>query len=303
MLLKKAYSLLSGLILLSVLGGCVKEVDMNAQKQQENDARIRKYITDNNLGTPAKDTLGLYVFIKEANAGGIQPKAGDSVVVHQVTYTLDGKVIDSTSVQNNQPFKYWYNVSLDNRVLAGFGLGVRYMREGEKATVLVPSSLTFGSLGDATYFDPYSPLRFDLHLVDVITEEERIEKYLTDNDLSGFETTSTGLRFRLNSFVPDSARADSGKTAYVKFTGRFLDGQQFDSNVNTDGTLSVLVKTNKVVAGFDEGLTKMRKGERATLIFPSNLGYGVNGRRNSNGQYTILPYQPLVFDIEVVDVK
>ena len=128
MLRIKVRALLVGLIGFSGLVSCVKEVDLAAQKQQENEAEIRKYIADNNLGTPFKDTLGLYVFVTRANAGGLSPKAGDSLVVHHVTSTLEGKKIDSTSVLNNQPFKYWYNVSLDNRVLAGFALGWKFVR-------------------------------------------------------------------------------------------------------------------------------------------------------------------------------
>ena len=169
--------------------------------------------------------------------------------------------------------------------------------------MLVPSNLAFGSLGDDNYFRAYSPLRFDLDLINVITEEERINQYLVANKLTGFETKPSGLRFKLNAPVPDSIRADSGKTAYIKYTGKLLNGQQFDSNVSSSGTLNVVVKTGRVVPGFDEALSLMRKGEKATVIFPSRLGYGPNGRRAQNGQYTILPYQPLIFDIEITDVK
>ena len=303
MLRTKARALLVGLMATLGLVSCVKEVDLAAKRQQENEAEIRKYIADNNLGTPVKDTLGLYVFITRANPGGQLPQAGDSIVVHHITSTLDGRKIDSTSVLNNKPFKYWYKVSLDNRALAGFALGLRYIREGEKAIVLVPSSQAFGSLGDESYFKPYSPLRFDLNVLNIITEEERIDQYLSANDLTGFSTTPSGLRIKVTTPAPDGIRAESGKTAFVKYTGRFLNGQQFDSNVNSSSTLNVVVKAGRVVPGFDEALSLMKKGEKATVVFPSRLGYGANGSRAQTGQYTILPYQPLVFDLEVTDVQ
>jgi FKBP-type peptidyl-prolyl cis-trans isomerase len=188
-------------------------------------------------------------------------------------------------------------------VLTGFALGLRYMREGEKAIVLVPSNLAFGSLGDERYIKPYSPLRFDLNLVNIITEEERINHYLTANQLTGFSPTPSGLRIKVTTSAPDGTRAESGKTAFVKYTGKFLNGQQFDSNVNSSSTLNVVVKSGRVVPGFDEAISLMRKGEKATVIFPSRLGYGANGSRAQNGQYAILPYQPLIFDIEVTDVQ
>jgi len=309
MLRTKACPLLVGLMAALGLVSCVKEVELAAKKQQENEAEIRKYIANNNLGTPIKDTLGLYVFITRANPSGQLPQAGDSIVVHQITSTLDGRKIDSTSVLNNKPFKYWYNVRgldnrlLDNRALAGFAFGLRYIREGEKAIVLVPSNLAFGSLGDESYFKPYSPLRFDLNLVNIITEEERIAQYLTANQLTGFSSTPSGLRIKVTTAVPNSIKAESGKRAFVKYTGKFLNGQQFDSNANSSITFNVVVKSGQVVPGFDEALTLIGKGEKATIIFPSRLGYGANGSRAQNGQYTILPYQPLVFDIEVTDVQ
>lgn len=303
MLRIKTFALWVGLMATLGLVSCVKEVDLAAKKQQENEAEIRQYIADHNLGTLVKDTLGLYVFITRANPGGLLPKAGDSVVVHQITSTLDGRKIDSTSVLDNKPFKYWYNVSLDNRVLTGFSLGLSYLREGEKAIVLVPANLAFGSLGDERYLKPYSPLRFDLDLVNIITEEKRIVQYLNANNLTGFTTTASGLRIKINPSLPNVARAESGKTAFVKYTGKFLNGQQFDSNVSSSNTLNVVVKSGRVVPGFDEALTLMGKGEKATVVFPSGLGYGAAGSRAQNGQYTILPYQPLIFDIEVIDVQ
>ena len=49
-----------------------------------------------------------------------------------------------------------------------------------------------------------------------------------------------------------------------------------------------------VIAGFDEGIMKMRVGEKAALIIPSKIGYG------TNGSGTIPPNSPLYFEVEVV---
>ena len=51
-----------------------------------------------------------------------------------------------------------------------------------------------------------------------------------------------------------------------------------------------------LIAGFEEGVLKMRVGEKAALILPSKIAYGVNG--NS----TIPPYSPLYFEVEIVGV-
>ena len=53
-----------------------------------------------------------------------------------------------------------------------------------------------------------------------------------------------------------------------------------------------------LIYGFDEGITFMKAGGKATLLVPSNLAYGASG----NG-YGIPGYTPLLFDVELVRVK
>lgn len=49
-------------------------------------------------------------------------------------------------------------------------------------------------------------------------------------------------------------------------------------------------------AGWDQGILKMRKGGKALLLIPSDIGYG-------EGRGQIPPYTPLVFEVELIDVK
>ncbi|MBC7922065.1 MAG: FKBP-type peptidyl-prolyl cis-trans isomerase [Ferruginibacter sp.] len=279
------------------LAGCVAEEDLTVQKKAENIVQIQEYLAAN--GLTAKDTLGLSFALTKPNPGGLPVKADDSVTVHHVTYTLDGRKIDSTSTLNNRPFVFWLN-GREARVLPGFFAAVSLMREGEKATVLVPSDLAFKSYSDPRYFPAYAPLRFDLELIKIENEDRKIDRYLAASGLTGFETTASGLRFKRTQARPDSALAEVGKTASVRYTGRLLNGTQFDSNLT--GTLfEVTIGSNSAqrpVRGFEEGLALMRKGEKATLVFSSSLGYGTQGRSP-----TILPYSPLVFDVEITDVK
>jgi hypothetical protein len=51
-----------------------------------------------------------------------------------------------------------------------------------------------------------------------------------------------------------------------------------------------------MIPGWDEALQLMNKGTKATLIIPSKLAYGEQG-------YSVVPpFNPLVFDMELVDV-
>ena len=76
----------------------------------------------------------------------------------------------------------------------------------------------------------------------------------------------------------------------VRYTGKLLSDKQFDT-----GDIQVRVGSGSVIKGFDEGVSKMKIGEKATLIFPSSLGYGTQGSGT-----TIRPYAPLLFEVEIV---
>ena len=120
-------------------------------------------------------------------------------------------------------------------------------------------------------------------------EDSQIDQYLEANNLTATEKTASGLVYILTSPNPSGAALSAGQTVNVNYSGTLLSGKKFDS-----GNFSFALLTGRVVRGFDEGISKMRVGEKATIIFPSSLGYG------SQGSGSIPKNSPLVFDIEVV---
>ncbi len=52
-------------------------------------------------------------------------------------------------------------------LIAGFDEGISYMKEGGKATFLLPSSLAYGSAGLLYQLPGYTPLLYDVELVKV----------------------------------------------------------------------------------------------------------------------------------------
>jgi FKBP-type peptidyl-prolyl cis-trans isomerase len=125
------------------------------------------------------------------------------------------------------------------------------------------------------------------------TEEEQIESYIKRKSLTVTEKTASGLRYILTKPNAAGAALKVGQIITVKYAGRLLSDKSFDS-----GTFNFNLGLGQVVAGFDQGIAKMKVGESATLIFPSSLGYGSRGAGSD-----IPGYSPLVFDIEVVSAK
>ncbi|TAL75033.1 MAG: FKBP-type peptidyl-prolyl cis-trans isomerase [Bacteroidetes bacterium] len=125
-------------------------------------------------------------------------------------------------------------------------------------------------------------------------EQNKIQDYLAKNSSLNFELKPSGLYY-LEVVKGTGVSPVTGDSAFVRYTGMFLNGTIFNSNVTMGPLYGFVVGDN--IAGFDEGILLMAAGGKATLLIPSKLGYGTTGR------YPIDGYTPLLFDIELVRVK
>jgi peptidylprolyl isomerase len=125
-------------------------------------------------------------------------------------------------------------------------------------------------------------------------EKESISNYLAANSADTFNLETSGLYYH-DVLVGTGRTPIAHDTAYVIYTGRFLNGNTFDTNVG-GANLVFPVAEGYLIAGFDEGVTYMKEGGKATFLIPSSLGYG------SQGYYTIAGYTPLLYDVELVKV-
>ena len=80
--------------------------------------------------------------------------------------------------------------------------------------------------------------------------------------------------------VGTGATAVNGDTVSVFYTGSFLNGQVFDSNVG--GTaLTFRLGAGAVIPGFEQGIVGMKVGGKRRLTIPPSLAYGSQGSRRS----------------------
>ena len=269
------------------LSSCMKGVDEVA-KQEENDKQIKEYLTANNL-TPTKDTLGMYAVIRDFNPAARKLTYGDSIKVNFEIYLLDGtKVLNSNP---GEPLEYIYGYP----PLYGFDLALSWMRIGERATVLLPYYLAFGTGGSSDgKIGGYAPVRLEIELVNSKSENDQIAAYIAKKEYEVDLTTGENLNIVWLNKVEEGDTLGMGKQVTVAYQGFLLNGKKFD-----EGALNHLTGSSELIKGFDRGLRKMKAGEKAILIFPSKLGYGETGTPNG----PIPPFAPLAFEVEITKVN
>ncbi len=108
------------------------------------------------------------------------------------------------------------------------------------------------------------------------------------------DTTSTGLFYIVNK-VGTGRKVVAGDTVTVQYSGMFLDGTVFDAS--SSFTYIHKATGQRMIQGWEEGIEVMNKGENAVFLIPSEKGYG------SYGYGYVPPYTPLLYVIEMVDIK
>ncbi len=98
----------------------------------------------------------------------------------------------------------------------------------------------------------------------------------------------------------DGPQVETGKLVSILYDGKFLpSGKSFETNM-TGGAppIDVVVGTGSVITGWEEGLLLFKKGAKGIIYVPGNLAYGEQG-----GPPGSQPFQPMMFDIQIMDVK
>lgn len=102
-----------------------------------------------------------YQIIQKGN--GVKAEKGQTVSVHYKGQLSDGTVFDS-SYKRNAPIDFPLGVG---QVIAGWDEGIQLLKVGDKARLVIPSHLGYGSAGAGGVIPPDATLVFDVELMDV----------------------------------------------------------------------------------------------------------------------------------------
>ncbi len=94
---------------------------------------------------------------------GAQASQGKNISVHYKGQLADGRVFDS-SYDRKQPIDFTVGVG---QVIKGWDEGLQLLKVGDKARLVIPSHLAYGSQGAGGVIPPDATLIFDVELMDV----------------------------------------------------------------------------------------------------------------------------------------
>ena len=132
-------------------------------------------------------------------------------------------------------------------------------------------------------------------------EKELLQSYLTANNIDA-NPRKSGLYFLESGFSGiesiGAPRPQTGDTVIISYKGYLLaDTAAVFDQKSINEPLHYAFKKTDAIAGWEEGISLMRKGITAQFIIPSDLAYG----KQQTG--IIPPYSTLIFDVRVIDIK
>lgn len=256
-------------------------------------------------GKSVKKTPGgiEYTVFKAGN--GPQLKVGDTAMMN-ITQRLNDSVLADSRKIIGAPVPVLVQKSSEKYDLME---GIALLKVGDSARFTIPwDSLPefqrppFGKKGDKINIT-FAVAGLYSQSAQRTADEKAIQDYISANKL---ETTKTpeGVYVAVTEHGTGEA-PKTGDTVYVHYTGKLLNGKVFDSSL--DSTLRPGMPINPikfplgqgfVIKGWDAGLATLKKGDKATLVIPSTLAYGLQGSPPAIPSNSVL-----VFTVQLVDVK
>ncbi|MDR0660051.1 MAG: FKBP-type peptidyl-prolyl cis-trans isomerase [Prevotellaceae bacterium] len=322
-----------GIFIALLLSSCANEKSTSSEAIEKDllDAyMVVKYGEDRSLW-PAQADMGYY-YIPLRSTGNVTKPQDDSWIKYDISSISQDGILIYTSVadvaKDFNTFSYFthytpeYYIMGDNYGYITNGLAdamKNYIAVGDSVRLIMYPSL----IGLDTYLPSINtgkPVTMDITVKNVVplpleTEESELvsfkeNHYSTAVSLKG-ESGNDTTNIYFQELIPPTGDVivEDKDTVRVFYTGRYLDGYMFDTNIidsakkyniysynptkyDPEG-LRVIIGNSEVVNGFEAGIKNMKLGSSAVVFFTSAWGYGNAG----DSQKGMKPYTSLCFHI------
>ena len=160
-------------------------------------------------------------------------------------------------------------------------------------------SIKINAIGDkAKAFDAAKAFEeFNKSKADRIKKEKEKEHKMLKDLSKGFSKTSSGLLYKFEK-ENNSQKPSNGNKVKVHYKGMLLDGTVFDSSFKRNQPIEFTLGIGQVIKGWDEGISLLGIGDKASFIIPSDLAYGASGAGG-----IIPPNATLFFEVELISAE
>ena len=245
---------------------------------------------------------GLEYKIVTANTYAPQPAVGDIVAIRLTCRNQQGQTVDETPL-----FKMQLKATPAGQPSVEEGLLM--MHKGDSADFRLQSRFYSGNQSQSGD----SLITVSVKMVEVISREEferdreaariagereedqLLSEYLQKNNID-IEPTMSGLYY-IETEKGTGPAPIPGKMVAIHYEASFLDGRVFDSSYSRREPLKFKLGARDVIQGLEEGVARMKKGGRATLIIPSPLAYG------DQQVGPVPPFATLIFEVWLVGTE
>lgn len=241
-------------------------------------------------------------------------KLGDILKMHLIykntkdSILYDSKILgDSFLIELTKPsFK------------GGLEEGFAMMGEGDSASFLVSADSVFDKLFHQTlpsYIHKGDVLRFDVRLNKIMSREEMntflkqkansnsnvktendlIHDYLANNHLE-VSPVKDGVYY-IQFVAGKGNQPKLGDEVTIKYLARSLNGIAYDASDKNGGPIKIILGKGGYLTSFVDAIVAMKKGGVSRVVLSSPNAYG------SEGFGPVPPNSPLVFDLELIDIK
>ncbi|MFT4062912.1 MAG: FKBP-type peptidyl-prolyl cis-trans isomerase [Edaphocola sp.] len=265
-----------------------------------------------------------YKLIKKGT-GTFTPAIGDGISFH-ISQRINDSLLMSSAAQNGgKPVEF---VLQESKMKGDLTVGIMKLHAGDSAVFRIKLDTIAARTQQPVpaWAKPGSYLYFDVGLVGIkskaeleaerklaqeqaeamakvqrATDDSLIQDYLKSKGIANAQKTASGLYYTIHE--PGAGEnAKVGQKVTVNYTGQLVNGEKFDSNVDSAfghvQPFTFDLGKHSVIQGWDEGVALLNKGAKATLYIPSALGYGPRAAGPKIPANSVL-----VFDIELVEMQ
>lgn len=275
-------------------------------KMYAEEKAIETYLTAKKLNFTKVD--GVY-HAQTSLTYNYQIAPGDTVDFNYIGYTITtpANVFD-TNIKSeaikakldtaSRTFKPIRVIAGSGTLTRGLDLGLMQACDQEKGIIVFPSYLGFGKKAIGP-LEPWTTLAYSIQILHVNGKAIEQEKaYINSLNLpgEGFSRHGTsGLFYKITQRVNTKYKPTLDSTIYGWYRGTLPSGELVNQTQGDNQLIKLSASTLPI--GLRLGFTLLNKGEAASIVLPSYLGYGIKGNED------VAPYQTLFYQIRLDSIK